>query len=82
VKRQAPEPETPVEPETSQDEPTRERPVDGDGRMLDRWGLPIGGPARVAALGDRTDPLVDPAGWDDAGAATPDSATPDAPQKD
>jgi hypothetical protein len=50
---------------TTQDDPTAPRPVDGNGFELDRWGLPLVGPARVAALVERTDPEIDPTGWKD-----------------
>jgi len=53
-------------PQTSQEEPTRARPQDADGRVLDQWGLPLNGPARVRALSGRVDPAIDPAGWKEA----------------
>lgn len=52
-------------PTITQEEPTRERPVDADGRVLDGWRLPLSGPARMRALASigRADPVVDPTGW-------------------
>ena len=46
-------------------EPTRPRPIDGNGRTLDAWGLPISGPARSAALAElgRGDPHFAPEDW-------------------
>lgn len=44
---------------TSQEEPTRPRPVDpATGRQLDEHGLPISGPARIAALRGKPDPAA------------------------
>lgn len=68
----------------TQEEPTAPRPVDPNGRTLDRWGLPISGPARAAALDGKTDPNVDPAGWTETPAPPLDLTTvaPDAPSQD
>lgn len=44
--------------ETTQDEPTKARPVDDDGNVLDEHGLPISGPARAAALKGKQDPAL------------------------
>jgi len=66
------------EPEPTQADTTAPRPVTPDGRTLDRWGLPLTGPARVAALAGRADPNDDPDGWSDAPAApAPDPAPQD-----
>lgn len=53
------------EPKTSQEEPTAPRPVDANGRTLDRYGLPISGPARAAVLAElkKPDPNEHPAAW-------------------
>lgn len=62
------------EAKVNQDEPTRPRPVDGNGRQLDAHGLPLGGPARVAALAKigKPDPFEDPQAWGEpAPAAAP-----------
>lgn len=52
-------------PVTTQAEPTRPRPVDANGRALDEWGLPLNGPARLAALAElgRPDPRDEPDAW-------------------
>lgn len=50
-----------TEPETSQDEPTRPRARDENGRMLDEHGLPLAGPARLAALDGKPDPALEAA---------------------
>lgn len=54
-------------------EPTRPRLVDGQGRELDQWGLPISGPARARRLAElgRPDPEHDSAGWAAAGRSKP-----------
>jgi hypothetical protein len=44
--------------EAKQNAPTQPRPMDGDGRLLDGHGLPIGGPARIAALDGKPDPAL------------------------
>jgi hypothetical protein len=44
--------------EVTQEEPTRPRPVDANGRQLDRFGLPLSGPARAAALAGKPDPAL------------------------
>lgn len=67
------------EPKTSQEEPTKARPRDADGRMLDTWGLPLNGPARVRALDGRNDPALDPTGWEEVAAAV---AAPTPPPSD
>lgn len=56
-------------PKTSQAEPTAEPDRDGAGRMLDRHGLPLSGPARAAALDGKPDP------------ALADQAAPEAPKE-
>ena len=65
------EPRTPA---TTQADPTAPRPVDETGRTLDGWGLPVNGPARLAALAaaGKPDPLDDPAAWGAAPAETQD----------
>lgn len=45
-------------PKTTQDEPTKARPVDATGRTLDQWDLPVSGPARLKALGGKPDPAL------------------------
>lgn len=45
-------------PKTTQDDPTQPRPVDDTGRTLDQWGLPLSGPARLAALKGKPDPAL------------------------
>jgi hypothetical protein len=45
-----------AEPEVTQDEPTRPVERDEAGRVLDAHGLPVSGPARLAALDGRPDP--------------------------
>lgn len=44
------------DPKTTQGEPTAPRPVDQNGRTLDEYGLPLNGPARLAALDGKPDP--------------------------
>ena len=46
-------------PTTTQDDPTRPRPVDDLGQLLDGHGLPINGPGRAAALKGRPDPALE-----------------------
>ena len=55
--------------ETTQEEPTRPRPVDAAGRQLDEFGLPLSGPARIRALAElgKRDPLTNPEDWTDTG---------------
>ena len=48
------------EPKFTQDDPTAPRPVSPEGRTLDTHGLPLNGPARVAALGGKPDPALAP----------------------
>ncbi|HEX8224471.1 MAG TPA: hypothetical protein VF605_11705 [Allosphingosinicella sp.] len=55
--------------QTTQEEPTRPRPVDqATGRQLDAFGLPLSGPARIRALTERgkKDPLTHPEDWTDS----------------
>lgn len=50
---------------------TKPRPRDEAGRVLDRWNLPMNGPARIrklAQLGKR-DPITNPEDWPDLSAA-------------
>jgi hypothetical protein len=64
-------------PETTQEEPTADRPRDASGFELDHWGLPLVGPERarrLEALG-KTDPNEDPEGWGDADAASVAAST-------
>ncbi|MDQ1229274.1 hypothetical protein [Sphingomonas sp. SORGH_AS_0879] len=72
-------------PKSSQAKATQPRPVDEAGRTLDRWGLPLSGPARLAALDGKPDPALaesadqpaaEPAAQGDAGSAdaNPDTA--------
>ena len=58
-------------PATTQDDPTAPRPVANNGLVLDAWGLPLCGPARVAALAGGADPALQPP-------AANDTPTPDA----
>jgi len=60
-------------PKSTQDPPTRPRPMSKDGRQLDGFGLPIAGPARIAALAkaDKRDPREHPEDW---ATATPTGA--------
>lgn len=53
------------EVKSTQEDPTRPRPTDANGRALDEWGLPLSGPARVAALAEagKRDPREDPEAW-------------------
>ena len=44
--------------ELAQAEATKPRPMDENGYELDRWGLPLSGPARLRALGDQSDPAL------------------------
>lgn len=46
-------------PKTTQADPTQPRPVNDTGRTLDQWGLPLSGPARLAALGGKPDPALE-----------------------
>lgn len=46
-------------PETTQADPTSPWPTDAAGRPIDRWGLPLNGPARRAALAEKG--IEDPA---------------------
>ncbi|KQM23126.1 hypothetical protein ASE73_02565 [Sphingomonas sp. Leaf24] len=41
---------------TTQAEPTRSPPTDDAGRPVDGFGLPLNGPARIAALAGNPDP--------------------------
>jgi hypothetical protein len=50
-------------PATTQDEPTKPREIDANGFELDEFGLPLVGPARIAALAGRPDPAEDPDGF-------------------
>jgi hypothetical protein len=54
-----------ADPKVTQAEPTAPRPVDGQGYQLDRWGLPLVGPARLRRLAElgKPDPDTDPAAW-------------------
>lgn len=54
-----------VSPDTTQDQPTQPPARDAQGFELDEWGLPVTGPARIAALErlGRPDPIIDPEGW-------------------
>ncbi|WP_454280206.1 hypothetical protein [Sphingomonas sp. Marseille-Q8236] len=45
--------------DTAQADATQPRPVDETGRTLDHWGLPLSGPARLAALGGKPDPALE-----------------------
>lgn len=45
-------------PKTTQADATQPRPVDDTGRTLDQWGLPLSGPARLAALQGNPDPAL------------------------
>ncbi|GAN14151.1 hypothetical protein I6G65_15925 [Sphingomonas paucimobilis] len=45
--------------DTAQADATQPRPVDATGRTLDQWGLPLSGPARLAALDGKPDPALD-----------------------
>ena len=82
------EPKT-AQAETTQGEPTRPRPVDAAGRMLDRWGLPLLGPDRIEALDGRADPEIDPTDWEEvvppaaaaAPTSAPETAAPSTPQE-
>lgn len=51
--------------ETTQAQPTRPRPTDGNGRELDGFGLPLSGPARRRKLEElgKPDPNVEPEAW-------------------
>lgn len=53
--------------------PTSPRLRDESGRALDAWGLPLNGPARVAALAEvgLPDPNIDPTVWAGVSSATP-----------
>lgn len=53
--------------------PTAPRKVDGQGRELDQWGLPLNGPARIRALEKlgKPDPNVAPEAWTSAGTTAP-----------
>lgn len=62
------------DPKVSQAAPTAARPVSADGRTLDPWGLPIGGPARQRALEGRPDPLDDPSAWPGPSPTAPNPA--------
>lgn len=46
-------------PKTTQDEPTKPMPRDENGRAIDAFGLPVNGPARAEALGDKPDPALE-----------------------
>lgn len=50
---------------TSQEQPTSTRPIDGQGREIDQWSLPINGPARLRALAahGKPDPNTSPEAW-------------------
>ncbi|MGW8138974.1 hypothetical protein [Sphingomonas zeae] len=48
-----------AKPTTIQDDATKPRPVDETGRTLDQWGLPLSGPARLAALKGKPDPALE-----------------------
>lgn len=52
-------------PDPTQDKPTAPQPVDANGRLLDQFGVPLNGPARIAALAEleKPDPNTDPAAW-------------------
>lgn len=56
-----------AKPEVEQAAPTAARPVDANGRELDQYGLPLNGPARVAALAElgKPDPNDAPEVWAD-----------------
>ncbi len=58
---------------TTQADPTRQPPTDAAGRPVDTFGLPLNGPARIAALGGKPDPRD---------AADADPAIADAPKED
>lgn len=49
-------------PKRTQEKPTKPVAVDDNGRALDEFGLPLGGPARIAALAKagKPDPREDP----------------------
>jgi len=66
------EPKPRPAPETTQEEPTAERPRDEFGFELDHWGLPLAGPERARRLEllGKSDPDEDPQGWADADAAS------------
>ena len=55
----------PTRPGISQERPTRPRAMSKDGRQLDGFGLPIAGPARIAALAKagKRDPRRHPEDW-------------------
>lgn len=50
---------------------TKPRPRDKAGRVLDQWGLPLNGPARIRALDalGKRDPHSNPEDWPDHSAA-------------
>lgn len=64
----------------SQDAPTKARPVDASGHILDEWGLPINGPARMAVLTElgHDDPNDNPDAWPDAWPEARDGSLPSA----
>lgn len=51
--------------ETTQAQPTKPRPTDAAGRVLDEHGLPLSGPARRARLTElgKPDPNDEPDAW-------------------
>lgn len=57
-------------PKVTQDKPTQPRPTDQTGRQLDRFGLPLSGPARIAALAGKPDPALADAGADETAPVT------------
>lgn len=52
-------------PKTEQAEPTQPAATSAAGFALDRWNLPVSGPARAAALAElgKPDPDHDPDAW-------------------
>ncbi len=56
---------TDPEVKTTQADPTKPQRQDRAGRMLDEFGLPLSGPARVRALQElgKPDPREDPEAW-------------------
>jgi hypothetical protein len=58
-------------PKTTKADATQPRPVDETGRTLDHWGLPLSGPARLAALGGKPDPALEAEAEAPAPATTP-----------
>lgn len=66
-------------PKAVQALPTQPRPVDAQGYVLDEWGLPLNGPARLRWLEKlrRPDPRDEPEAWsiaDSAGTPPADDA--------